>query len=156
MFKKRFGGSGFSEVFHYNSHLVGYEVFGVATIVGLAQVLYQGRTVGDPTHKVVGGCVGVVVGEVEHGEVLFAVAFDFHFVYGILMGYLWGFKELSVALTCAIYGTYLSYLWQLHVLSMALTCAIYGSYMSYLWQLRRQPGNMASSFCNHYILILVL
>ena len=72
-------GSRFSEVFHYNSHLVGYEVFGVATIVGLAQVLHQGRTVGDPTHKVVGGCVGVVVGEVEHGEVLFAVAFDFHF-----------------------------------------------------------------------------
>ena len=102
--------------------------------MGLAQVLHQGRTVGDPTHKVVGGCVGVVVGEVEHGEVLFAVAFDFHFVYGILMGYLWGFKELS----------------------MALTCAIYGSYMSYLWQLRRQPGNMASSFYNHYILILVL
>ena len=88
-----------SEVFHYSSHLVGYEVFGAATIVGLAQVLHQGRTVGDPTHKVVGGCVGVVVGEVEHGEVLFAVAFDFHFVYGILMGYLWGFKELSMALT---------------------------------------------------------
>ena len=113
---------------------MGYEVFGAATIVGLAQVLHQGRTVGDPTHKVVGGCVGVVVGEVEHGEVLFAVAFDFHFVYGILMGYLWGLHELSVALTCAIYG----------------------SYMSYLWQLRRQPGNMASSFYNHYILILVL
>lgn len=85
-------GSRFSEVFHYNSHLVGYEVFGVATIVGLAQVLHQGRTVGDPTHKVVGGCVGVVVGEVEHGEVLFAVAFDFHFVYGVLMGYIWGLK----------------------------------------------------------------
>ena len=78
---------------------MGYEVFGAATIVGLAQVLHQGRTVGDPTHKVVGGCVGVVVGEVEHGEVLFAVAFDFHFVYGILMGYLCGFKDLSVALT---------------------------------------------------------
>ena len=68
---------------------MGYEVFGVATIVGLAQVLHQGRTVGDPTHKVVGGCVGVVVGEVEHGEVLFAVAFDFHF-------YLWDFKGLSM------------------------------------------------------------
>ena len=85
---------------------MGYEVFGAATIVGLAQVLHQGRTVGDPTHKVVGGCVGVVVGEVEHGEVLFAVAFDFHFVYGILMGYLWGLHELSMALTCAIYGSY--------------------------------------------------
>ena len=82
-------GSRFSEVFHYNSHLVGYEVFGVATIVGLAQVLHQGRTVGDPTHKVVGGCVGVVVGEVEHGEVLFAVAFDFHFC-------LWDFNGLSM------------------------------------------------------------
>ena len=79
----------FSEVFHYNSHLVGYEVFGVATIVGLAQVLHQGRTVGDPTHKVVGGCVGVVVGEVEHGEVLFAVTFDFHFC-------LWDFNGLSM------------------------------------------------------------
>ena len=89
--------------------------------MGLAQVLHQGRTVGDPTHKVVGGCVGVVVGEVEHGEVLFAVAFDFHFVYGILMGYLWGLHELSVALTCAIYGTYMCYLWLLHELSMALT-----------------------------------
>ena len=92
VFKEIIRGSGFSEVFHYNSHLVGYEVFGVATIVGLAQVLHQGRTVGDPTHKVVGGCVGVVVGEVEHGEVLFAVAFDFHFVYGVLMGYIWGLK----------------------------------------------------------------
>lgn len=38
----------------------------------------------------------------------------------------------------------------------SLTCAIYGSYMSYLWQLRGQPGNMASSFYNHYILFLVL
>ena len=115
---------------------MGYEVFGAATIVGLAQVLHQGRTVGDPTHKVVGGCVGVVVGEVEHGEVLFAVAFDFHFVYGILMGYLWGLHELSMALTCAIYGTYMCYLWFLHELSMALTCAIYGSYGGNLatWQ----------------------
>ena len=89
VFKETIRGSGFSEVFHYNSHLVGYEVFGVATIVGLAQVLHQGRTVGDPTHKVVGGCVGVVVGEVEHCEVLFAVAFDFHFC-------LWDFKGLSM------------------------------------------------------------
>ena len=78
---------------------MGYEVFGAATIVGLAQVLHQGRTVGDPTHKVVGGCVGVVVGEVEHGEVLFAAAFASHFVYGILMGYLWGLHVLSMALT---------------------------------------------------------
>ena len=100
---------------------MGYEVFGAATIVGLAQVLHQGRTVGDPTHKVVGGCVGVVVGEVEHGEVLFAVAFNFHFVYGFLMGYLWGLHELSVALTCAICGTYMCYLWHLHVLYMAVT-----------------------------------
>ena len=89
VFKEIIRGSGFSEVFHYNSHLVGYEVFGVATIVGLAQVLHQRRTVGDPTHKMVGGCVGVVVGEVEHGEVLFAVAFDFHFC-------LWDFKGLSM------------------------------------------------------------
>ena len=77
-------------------------------------MLHQGRTVGDPTHEVVGGCVGVVVGEVEHGEVLFAVTFDFHFIYGILKGYLMG-------VTCAIYGTYMGYLWHLHVLSMALT-----------------------------------
>ena len=87
--QKTIRGSRFSEVFHYNSHLVGYEVFGVATIVGLAQVLHQGRTVGDPTHKVVCGCVGVVVGEVEHGEVLFAVAFDFHFC-------LWDFNGSSM------------------------------------------------------------
>ena len=65
--------------------------------------------------------MGVVVGEVEHGEVLFAVAFDFHFVYGILMGYLCGFKDLSVALTCAIYGSYMCYLRHLHVLSVAVT-----------------------------------
>ena len=29
-------GLGLSEVFYYDSYLVGYEVFGVATIVGLA------------------------------------------------------------------------------------------------------------------------
>ena len=106
-----------AEVFHYDSHLVGYEVFGVATIVGLAQVLHQGRTVGDPTHKVVGCRVGVVVGEVEHGEVLFAVAFDFHFC-------LWNFKRVI---------TLKGYLWLLHELSMALTWAICGTYMCYLW-----------------------
>ena len=37
------------------------------------------------------------------------------------MGYLWGFKEISVALTCAIYGSYMCYLWHLHVLSVAVT-----------------------------------
>lgn len=117
----------FSEVFYYDSYLVGYEVFGVATIVGLVQVLHQGRTVGDPTHEVVGGCVGVVVGEVEHGEVLFAVTFDFHFIYGILKGLsngvlkIYHFKGLSMALTLAICGTYIGYLWHLHGLSVAVT-----------------------------------
>ena len=65
------------------------------------------------------------------------------------MSYLWLLHVLSMAVTCAIYGSYMCYLWHLHVLSMALTCAIYGSYGG-------QPGNMASSFYNHYILFLVL
>ena len=42
---------------------------------------------GAPAHHGLFG--GVVVGEVEHGEVLFAVAFDFHFC-------LWDFNGLSM------------------------------------------------------------
>ena len=86
--------------------------------------------------------MGVVVGEVEHGEVLFAVTFDFHFYLwdfkGLSNGVLkiYHFKGLSMALTLAICGTYIGYLWDLHWLSVALALAICGTYMSYLWQLR--------------------
>ena len=65
------------------------------------------------------------------------------------MSYLWHLHVLSMAVACAIYGSYMSYPWRLHELSVVVTCAIYGSYGG-------QPGNMASSFCNHYILFLVL